>query len=689
MEPTGKTSEEVEIPKLAENGQNWKIYCTKIIEAAAIDITDPLGVLAGWQPDDGSYDWECLDAILKWTFYTTVPITILHPIRKLDTVHEIFKYLVKRFRDPNPIVDPRTTSANDAKCDAHENSHMELRESPVSNDAAMERHADAKRDEEDLPNTKDLHNRGTEHIDEENIRRKDLHTSTEALVTGMSAECADGTLVLLKGTPHEMRNEPQNSLRATPRRLPIEGKPCECEQEAVNGVVMAGRTNGMVETAEPTIADVDRTALLGREPVRSAYGVDEGNRMEREPQTRLQEAEFYCKEDRQHSGNANNDVPNAHRLLPEGEWNVCVSGKARDPKGSTNVQIATPECVHHPSESRETEDVEGVESEGREGGMSERASVDEAIVKCCQQLCMADTPNELDVLTTRSMESESPNSSGIPCIHLGSTSVHARDVNGPGNQADESSSWADASSGQADESRGSMDTSDVSNGPETAGISHGESARTYLGAGDAKHVVDATDDIGSQTDTSSGYTDVPNVQRDVNKPTNAPDTVSIPRKKSKLPDSPIGPAKQAPDMPYGYRDRTDGLSMHRDMRSIEMSAEMAAEEAENIRTHQTDEETRNSPNTRNNVTSKHLVRWRKVSVGNSNVYVPRNAPVEALGTASRTIVFGQVETACEERVEAIAPGDVEGETVGNGNGEQNGNNGNVDGSTSSGSADSY
>ena len=212
MEPTGKTSEEVEVPKLAENGQNWKIYCVKIIEAAATDITDPLGVLAGWQPDDGSYNWECLDAILKWTFYTTVPISILRPTRKLDTAHEIFNYLAKHFRNSNPIVDPCTTSANDAKCDAHENSHTELRESPVSDDAATEWHADAKRDEEDLPNTKDLPNRGTEHVNEENVRRKDLHMSTEASVTGTSAECADGTLVLLEGMPHKTRNEPQNLL---------------------------------------------------------------------------------------------------------------------------------------------------------------------------------------------------------------------------------------------------------------------------------------------------------------------------------------------------------------------------------------------------------------------------------------------------------------------------------------------
>ena len=130
----------------------------KIIEAAATDITDPLEVLAGWQPDDGSYNWECLDAILKWTFYTSVPISILCPIRKLDTAHEIFNYLAKRFCNSNPIVDPRATSANDAKCDAHENSHTELRESPVSNNTATERHADAKRDKEDLPNTKDLPN---------------------------------------------------------------------------------------------------------------------------------------------------------------------------------------------------------------------------------------------------------------------------------------------------------------------------------------------------------------------------------------------------------------------------------------------------------------------------------------------------------------------------------------------------
>ena len=165
MEPTGKTSEEVEIPKLAKNGRNWKIYCTKIIEAAAMDITDPLGVLAGWQPDDGSYDWECLDAILKWMFYTSVPISILRPIQKLDTAHEIFKYLMKRFCDNEPIVDPcakkSEPSANKVEQAgaAAEDISADLekrKESPMSENAAMERHANTKRDEEDLPCTEDL-----------------------------------------------------------------------------------------------------------------------------------------------------------------------------------------------------------------------------------------------------------------------------------------------------------------------------------------------------------------------------------------------------------------------------------------------------------------------------------------------------------------------------------------------------
>ncbi|KIM67355.1 hypothetical protein SCLCIDRAFT_21205 [Scleroderma citrinum Foug A] len=280
-------------------------------EAAATDITDLLGVLAGWEPDDGSYDWECQDAILKWTFYTSVPISILRPIQKLNTVHEIFNYLAKRFCNNNPIVDPCTKKskpstnkveqAGAATEDISADSEKQ-KESPMSENAAMERHVNTKRDEEDLPRTKDLSTRGTEDP------RANLETSAE----GNSAESTDGTLVLLTGTPHETQNELQNSL-----------------------VAMAGCTNGTVERAEPTVADTDvnRMALLGREPAERASGVDEGDGMEREPQMRLPKTELFCEETRQHNGNAEDNIPIANRLPLEGEWTVYPSGKMKNSNG--------------------------------------------------------------------------------------------------------------------------------------------------------------------------------------------------------------------------------------------------------------------------------------------------------------------------------------------------------------------
>ena len=94
-------------------------------------------------------------------------------------------------------------STNKAKHETRKNSNAEPRESPVSENTATERHVNAKQDEEDLPNTQDLPNQGMEHVNEENVTCEDPHMSPEASVMGMSAECADGTLVLLESAPHE------------------------------------------------------------------------------------------------------------------------------------------------------------------------------------------------------------------------------------------------------------------------------------------------------------------------------------------------------------------------------------------------------------------------------------------------------------------------------------------------------
>ena len=630
MEPTGKTSEEVKIPKLAENRQNWKIYCTKIIEAAATDITDPLGVLAGWQLDDGSYDWECLDAILKWTFYTTVPISILHPIQKLNTAHKIFNYLAKRFHNPNPIVDPCATSANEAKHGMDENSHKEPKESPISESAATEQHADANRDKEDLPSTKDLPNRGTEHVDEEIVGCEDPHTSPEALVKGTSAERAETTTVVLEGAPHKMQNSLQNSLQTT-LRLPIEG-----EQEAVESIVTAGRMSGMlktVKTAVPTIADVNRTALLGRGPAERASGIGKGDGTEREPPMQLQQ--IYCKANCQRNRNARENIPGTHGSLLVGEWEVCASGETKN------------SIADSPSKLKVAEDTAGVTSRGCREGTGKSESVDEADGDAGRRIEPANTPNELEELVTISIEPENLESGGIPCVRLGGTWMQTGDVNGPGCRVDEST--------------GQMDVLDTLNGAETTGISHGDGAEMYLDARDAKCVVHAMDGVGSQTDASSGHGDVPSVEMDVLIPTNVPGIVRIPRKKKKPPNSPMEAARPCSDEPDGCRDHAEGSSARMHGHSVGNETKTTANDSRSVRKRQAEAQTQNSPKGPQIEPPKSTRRWKRVGVRDVSVYLPWNAPVEALG---RTFEFGQPESGDE----VIAPS-IEGETARDQNGD--------------------
>ena len=732
----------VKIPELAEDGQNWKIYRAKYLEVAATE--NLLSIVAGWESDNGSKDWDHRNRVARMLLYITLPPLLQSRIRLLENAREVFQYLAYYFLDAEPIADPRTKKL--ATCTNEDKRHPSA-ESPTSENAATERLANAKRDEElDLP-TKAL-NRGTKDVNDRNVGREDPRTSPEASAKGASAESA-GTLVLFESAPHETQNEPQNSLPLTPR-LPIDGKPGECKQEAANGVVTAECTKGTVGMAEPreTDADVDRTALLGGEPAERARGVGKGDETERDSESQLQQTNFYCKESCQRDENANDNVPKAHGLPLEGEWTVCsASGEARDPRSSANAPNATPECVHRPSESRGTEDARGVESEGCERDTSERTSADElnTLVECCQQLCMAhgdtgrgiepaDTPNESKGLVTVSIESESPDSGGIPRVHLGRTRLHGAC------HADRLGNGADASSCQKDGSTGWTDTLDVSNNAETAGISCDKGAGAYLGAGGAKRPVDRTDGLGDQTDVSNGQTDLPTVQTDANKPANTPDSISTPRKREKPPDSPIGPAKRRPhepngcsghtdgstartdvqsvgndaettvnateivstprkktkppnspisaakwypDEPNGCGSRADGLSVRTGVQSVGNATETAADESERVRTHRIKSRTRNSPNGRNTATPKRPRRWKRVSTGGVDAYVPRNAPVAPIEAASRIFVFGRPESGDE----AIAPS-VEGERAGDGDGDGNRDVGDANGTTSGGDADS-
>ena len=271
---------------------------------------------------------------------------------------------------------------------------------------------------------------------------------------------------------------------------------------------MAGCTNEMD-------VDVDRMALLGGEPAERVHIVNEGDKMEREPQTQLQQTGFYCEESRQCSGNTTDNIPVAHGVPLEGEWTWCASGEASNPK------------------------LDGIESEGCASGMDEWACVDEVDSNAGCGIKPADSPNELTEFIALSIELEDLGSSDTPRVYLGSTRMRMGDANGPGRGTD---AWR----GQMDRSNGRTDTLSVSNHAETACVSHREGAETYLGAGGMKCPVHETDGVEGHADASSGHPDVSSVETDARISANEPESVSIPREKAKPPNSPVGPENGTP-----------------------------------------------------------------------------------------------------------------------------------------------
>jgi len=61
----------VKIPKLEEDGQNWKIYREKYLEVAATE--NLLSIVAGWESDDGSKDWDHWNRVARMLLYITLP----------------------------------------------------------------------------------------------------------------------------------------------------------------------------------------------------------------------------------------------------------------------------------------------------------------------------------------------------------------------------------------------------------------------------------------------------------------------------------------------------------------------------------------------------------------------------------------------------------------------------------------
>ena len=283
-----------------------------------------------------------------------------------------------------------------------------------------------------------------------------------------------------------------------------------CKQEAAESMVMAGRTNGMAGMAKPIIADVDRTAMLGKDLATVACGVDEGNETERN-KLQLQQTNLFCEKADQRNKNTNRNLPSAHGLPLEGEWTVYPSGK------TTNSRME-------------------IELEGCEGGASEGVSIDVAAAECCQQLGTVDGDpgredecrdalNELTQLLMQTAEPYVESGSDIPHMYLRGTQMRPGNANGPGSQTDGPRGQSDVLKGQVDHPRGWTDTLSMSNSAETAVISHGERVSTYLGVRDAKSPVHEMDGAGTHAGTLTGQMDAPSIETKVIIPANAMENV--------------------------------------------------------------------------------------------------------------------------------------------------------------------
>ena len=91
----------VEVPTLELFGQNWKIHRTRILEVAA--TLRVLKVLTGSEKDDGSDYWLGQDTKDRFLIYSILPPQLLDSILQLDTVHEMFVYLERKFHDTGLI----------------------------------------------------------------------------------------------------------------------------------------------------------------------------------------------------------------------------------------------------------------------------------------------------------------------------------------------------------------------------------------------------------------------------------------------------------------------------------------------------------------------------------------------------------------------------------------------------------
>jgi len=264
--------------------------------------------------------------------------------------------------------------------------------------------------------------------------------------------------------------------------------------------------------------------------------------------------------------------------------------------------------------------------------------------------------NVPETVSIRPLELKTPNSPP------GSARERAEHPNGLRNRAD-------TTSGPTDVQSVAHETETAANASKTVSTRPNIPKPPNSPSGDVKHIVDETDGVGH-------YMDMPNVQTDVLTPANDSRNIKMRQNGSRTPDSPAGSATLRSDTTDGFGNCTDTSNSRTDVHSVGNDAKPTKNETESVRTPRNRSKMQNSPHTRETATPKPTCQWKQVSLRGINVHVPQ---IGLIDTTNRMFIFGRAESAGEAVVARIVD-----EMTGDGDGNRNGGDGDVHGTTSSG-----
>jgi len=608
---TSKVSSEMvlEIPELARENQNWKIYRAHILDSAAAEgVVSHLSGAAPKPVDSRELEaWNSSNAVAKYIILEVITDSLLARLMHHELAHTLFSHLAAIFGDLEPIALETPAEWSDHDEPLCEDSHSKsdgtdsARTANIVEGKDVEGAGAATRIVHDIDRDED-HSSLSSELKTTEIHNEKLSGTTPAGIPNIPSTPSTNTTTIYPKDPGDPPNTPNGTSRGDVQETAEIGGQWQRTMRKVN------RNDGKASPA-PNLADRTSKMATGDGPI-----------------------PFSCKRPK-------NTVKHQHKSTQhQPRPNERVNANAQRSNGHPKPKINLPRQQRSPLKGESV------------GGAANSYTPSSSRQSMPQRL--ATTSNESDKLVTMSIESDKPSSGEIPRVRLASVRWHTDDVNGPRSGADALNDLTDRSSGQADKPRGWTDASNVSNGTrigsishsdslstylgaggmkravdsangfgsqtetsegqanvsraqtdasnasnkaETVGISHGDGASTYLGAMDAKRGVDATDGIGSHMDASNGLTDVPSVQMDAITTANVTQNVSTGPTEPKPPDLPGEGGRWAPTEPNGFYSHADMAIGHGDAQSIQTDALMPANAPETVSIRPLELKTPNSP----------------------------------------------------------------------------------------------